>query len=754
MTSVASDIRINLLANLAGFTGPMDEAGKSAEKSAERFNKAFDSQAAAAARAKKQVDGWAAAMVDVAKGHLDALGAKAGGKGYMDLSSGLGGGASGDKGLEREMRLKDQLPFGKSLRTSISKEAAETAALLGKETDGLRELFAGVGEKLGAAMGMEGMLGTLGSLAAGPLGIATAVAGAAASVHAEGTSFSAERRQRAADARSTAIELGGGVEAASRLNAVGVDPSMGFHLERSLAEGSGGFQELGLNANKLRSEPISQALQEVASAMDNVHDPIVKARAAVEIFGKAGAELLPVLDHLKQKMDGLGSEEVVTPEQAAKAKAADQAKKEAGRQYDEAKGGVLRTLGYGEDAGMQRDRNSAMFWARLTGHGDEVSKKFQDQDEAVAHAAENDDIQQKAAASAAKLAVEHERAAEAARLAAEKMQALADATAALGEKIDGGRFAAANGDHAGEVYSFMRDFDAGKVLLGGGGHQFGHEAEQAGADYLAELKKTDRIAAARKLDPATRAAADPYARFQEQRRGIDEYTAARYGSNPNDPAWGRNRSAMYGNAQEEYLSEVAGKDPLTNFSERFGQLLKAASVASDARIGRAASELAMSTLAAVTDPLATLGENRASQRDALAKMRVQGLGGRADRLQDRMQDSDLAALGVKRPEHEFQKAFQDLTDAAGGWNDQRGRVRQAEEAARTPGGRRDDGRRHRRSRPRPRWPREARRLTRCSWRSQLGGEKDGLQKKANDTLKQIEKNTTPRAGQRRQVLDG
>ena len=649
MPSVASDIRINLLANLGAFIAPLKQAGDETEKAAQRFNRAFDSIKASAERAQKEQFAWAHAMGT--EGQFAA-----------------GTQTAGDPGRSREMRIADQLPFGKSLRTSISKEAAETAALLGKETGSLKGLLGSVAGELGAASGLGGMLGTLGSLATGPLGIASAAIGGAMAIHGEGMAWAGERRQRASLARATAVELGSGIEDASRLNAVGIDAEAGGRLERAIAGKSQGLTDLGLDANKLRAEPIKDAMLEVAAAMDRIHDPVTRAKAAVDIFGKAGVELLPTLDHLKDKMAALGKDEIVTAEQAAKAKRADQAKKEADRQYGEAKGAAFRAIGFGEDSGMQRDRRSAMFWATLTGNRGETAAKFQAQDEAVAHAAENDEIQQKAAAAAAKLAVEHEKTAAAAKLAAERLATFTDNTRALSERLDSGGFAAAYGNHGGEVAQYMRDYDAGKVGGTIGVSRDSQAAQDAGKVYGELLKQIDRIAEARKRDPLTRQENSANFRYFEAIKGNEAYLAQRYGAQgagiDTDPEIIHRRAQMNLRAEKDYAGGLGIKDPQQEYADRLSELLDAQGHVSQDKLRRAAVAAADNLTAALDTPFETAFEKFESHMTEINRRQREGVysADEAKRRKDAEIETELAHAGIKRPIEEFKKSFQELAD--------------------------------------------------------------------------------------------
>lgn len=55
------------------------------------------------------------------------------------------------------------------------------------------------------------------------------------------------------------------------------------------------FLRIGLNAQKLADAPLGQAMGVIADRMNQIKSPAVKAAAAVAIFGKSGATLLPFL---------------------------------------------------------------------------------------------------------------------------------------------------------------------------------------------------------------------------------------------------------------------------------------------------------------------------------------------------------------------------------------------------------------------------------------------------------------------------
>jgi hypothetical protein len=68
-------------------------------------------------------------------------------------------------------------------------------------------------------------------------------------------------------------------------------------LQVRLADGKAkaGIEALGLNFKKIREESPYDALADVAEAIGKIENPTLRAQRAVEVFGKAGTEILPTL---------------------------------------------------------------------------------------------------------------------------------------------------------------------------------------------------------------------------------------------------------------------------------------------------------------------------------------------------------------------------------------------------------------------------------------------------------------------------
>ncbi len=78
------------------------------------------------------------------------------------------------------------------------------------------------------------------------------------------------------------------------------------------SEGGGGITEtlsrLGLSVAQLRAQKPEQQFLTIADALSKVSDPSLKAALAMDIFGKSGAELIPLLDEGKTGITALVAE--------------------------------------------------------------------------------------------------------------------------------------------------------------------------------------------------------------------------------------------------------------------------------------------------------------------------------------------------------------------------------------------------------------------------------------------------------------
>ena len=70
-------------------------------------------------------------------------------------------------------------------------------------------------------------------------------------------------------------------------------------LQDKLVEGSKGtleaFERLNLSIEDVKRQNVDQAFTAVAEAIEGVEDPMEQTQLAMELFGKAGVEVLPAI---------------------------------------------------------------------------------------------------------------------------------------------------------------------------------------------------------------------------------------------------------------------------------------------------------------------------------------------------------------------------------------------------------------------------------------------------------------------------
>lgn len=95
-----------------------------------------------------------------------------------------------------------------------------------------------------------------------------------------------------------------GLELAAELSGLAVEKintSYGILIRNIAAANAGGkqqqqlFQQLGLDAQKLGGMGAADQFQAIATALDGIQDRTQKANAAIQLFGKSGLDLLPLM---------------------------------------------------------------------------------------------------------------------------------------------------------------------------------------------------------------------------------------------------------------------------------------------------------------------------------------------------------------------------------------------------------------------------------------------------------------------------
>ena len=157
------------------------------------------------------------------------------------------------------------------------------------------------------AVGSAGSLGSI-AAAAGPMGKALAVAtgvglagfAALAAAITDSVKGLVETGGKLAD---LSAQTGISTQALQKLayagSLVGVSQEQitgaAVKMEKALANGDDVFRRLGLSFQKLRDMQPDQAFAAVAAQIARIKDPANQAAAAMEVFGKSGATLLPLI---------------------------------------------------------------------------------------------------------------------------------------------------------------------------------------------------------------------------------------------------------------------------------------------------------------------------------------------------------------------------------------------------------------------------------------------------------------------------
>lgn len=429
--SVAGQIRIDLLANAARFKADMREAGREGlggfQDEFNRVVRGFDAPKQLAARIQNAKDSWQVAMKslrDEIKG--DRTGADARDTmlrwyGVERMNPG------GDLATQARIRARSYLPWGMTLRSEMSREAALTAAAIAENKQTIvKSLSAATREIAGQAAysgGLGGVAATLGKFAMGhPLLVgAGLLAGGVLK-----TAFDRDELARNTD-REAGI-LGQGVGDTSRMRAVGFDQPTLSRFQRSLSErspeGLRAFASLGVNPEQIGAKPLLAALTDVASGFEKIKNPADRANVAMALFGKSGAEMIGTLGGMKEKLDQLGEYEIIKPEDVARVKAWDNAKKGARNTFSQGSLSLGRLLGSESGFGTHMARSVESLKYLLTGDMaglDRVQFRHREEDFRTTNAAQLEKTKE----SQAKLADDGERYAKGMEKARDVLKSLA-----------------------------------------------------------------------------------------------------------------------------------------------------------------------------------------------------------------------------------------------------------------------------------------------------------------------------------------
>lgn len=426
MPSVAGQIRIDLLANAAGFNAGLREAGRSLggfTQEAEKVDRAMNSKKRVGERIQKEKDAWGAALKEIRPEIAAGRDKKQMLPWYSLERMNLARDAE-DIQRRNEMRLKGMLPWGMSMRTTMSREAMLTAQAIGEQKQTVVNALAKAGRELGVkaadGYGLGGAFRAVGGFAAAhPLAAAATVAGGFM------LKTMMDRDDLARQTRANASILGQGVEDTSRLTGVGFERRDLSLFQRSISERSAGFGRLGLNADALGSKPLIEALKDVSAGFERIKNPADRASAAMQLFGRGGAEVLATLNNLQAKLDDVSAAEIVKPEDVERTKAWDTSLKNAKNTLAELSIRAGKMVGMESGIGTHIARTVEGLSYYLTGDMegfDKAESRWKKQDRNIAQA----DQIEKARVQQARLADEAERYAKAQQRAGDAVQSLRD----------------------------------------------------------------------------------------------------------------------------------------------------------------------------------------------------------------------------------------------------------------------------------------------------------------------------------------
>ncbi|WP_207000748.1 hypothetical protein [Trinickia mobilis] len=255
------------------------------------------------------------------------------GANVAQLESGMEAGASAvDAGTQRMIELLEKLVAASTASTeeivaneqklaaAIEESSEESASSMARMTERIRESTAEAKESLeGFANGIKGIQGAFALLAEvamlGFVGEKIADLGKEFAEFGEQTEIASKK----SGLSTSAIQELDFAAKMTGVSAEGMNQAM-MRLSRSMANAQQGsaqaeqaFKSVGLSAEQLKDMSIDQVLAKVADAFSTTEDGATKSAIAMQLFGRAGTEMIPLLDkgsagieELRKKAQELG----------------------------------------------------------------------------------------------------------------------------------------------------------------------------------------------------------------------------------------------------------------------------------------------------------------------------------------------------------------------------------------------------------------------------------------------------------------
>lgn len=206
--------------------------------------------------------------------------------------------------------MADVIEVVAKFRDEASRELEKFGTSLEKVAKMGIEPISKISPTAGAAL--EGFLGKL-----GPTGLAVTALGGAAIAAVGGLTMLVKSVADTADAMKDMSQVTGastealsGLGLAAQKSGSSLEQVAGSfkHMQKAIGEAAEGtaaanetLQALGLSAQALKEQSPEQQFESLAKAIAAVQDPTERSRLAMATFGKAGAELLPVLNTVAEQ---------------------------------------------------------------------------------------------------------------------------------------------------------------------------------------------------------------------------------------------------------------------------------------------------------------------------------------------------------------------------------------------------------------------------------------------------------------------
>jgi len=333
MPSVAGQIRIDVLANTARFSAGMREASQSLGNFSQEYDRTVGKRASRRDTAALLDRNKEAASYFMRSPESGPFWQERFAAGMRAAPFGISPMTAGELHASRlRMMARDlvQGPWGMTTRTTLTREAAETAAAIGagsrKVLGSLRLHMSEMGHLL-AEIGAPAGLGMLGRFFTTPTGIATA---AGALIGAKAVSDTMERTRWVQQVHRLSQTTGQSLAASARLLYGGMELPIIMRFQKALARPSpeqrAAFQDVGMLGRDLAGKSLDKAMLDVQDAFSRVADPAKRSAIAMELFGRQAYEVLPALAEFRERLLHMPPSRQPTPREAEAARQAELAK--------------------------------------------------------------------------------------------------------------------------------------------------------------------------------------------------------------------------------------------------------------------------------------------------------------------------------------------------------------------------------------------------------------------------------------------